>query len=71
MAASSHNGGRVEKETSQRMVFAYSIVAFSVAAINNIWVTYNYPFFLGRLGSGHWFLAVMVRALQALTYYQS
>jgi len=32
--------------SSKLLPIAYGATSFSIAAINNIWVTYNYPFFL-------------------------
>lgn len=42
------------------LAIAYGATAFSIAAINNVWVTYNYPYFLDRLGSGPWFVIVEI-----------
>lgn len=43
-----------------KVAFAYGATAFSISAINNVWVTYNYPFFLERMGSGPAFIVVQL-----------
>jgi Na+/melibiose symporter-like transporter len=53
-----HPRGVISPDTS--LAIAYGATAFSLAAINNVWVTYNYPYFLDRLGKGPWFVIVEV-----------
>jgi hypothetical protein len=45
----------------QQLAMAYGWAAGSISLLNNIWVTYNYPFFIsGPLASGSWFVVVQM-----------
>lgn len=46
--------------SQHRLALNYGATAFSIAIINNIWVTYNYPFFLKTLGTGPWFVGAQI-----------
>ncbi len=53
-------GGYLQQPRVQ-LAMGYGWAAGSISLLNNIWVTYNYPFFIGGpLASGSWFVVVQM-----------